>query len=265
MQKLTARAATPENVGALLSDLAASDSGIGFIYRCLDATVEAWELRDALVVLEDTPVGRQVFRAGRRSPEGPWSIWHTAHARPGLYTDPTVIDAVDEIAAVADLCRVALRLDLARYDSLHDALTGLYNRRCFDDLLASAVGRSRRYGWSFALVLLDLDHFKKVNDRLGHDAGDAVLHSLGAEMRRTLRRGDIAARIGGDEFALLLPATEPDFIPQLLERLEAGMKTGTEGAQVGVSVGVASCPDDADDVATLRRIADERLYKAKQK
>src|SRR5439155_21319787 len=99
------------------------------------------------------------------------------------------------------------------------------NRRCFEAMLAQAAHGSRRYGWSFALVLLDLDGFKLLNDRLGHDAGDAVLRAIGNEMRRALRQGDVAARIGGDEFALILPATDPDFIPPPLSRPDEG-RTG---------------------------------------
>jgi diguanylate cyclase (GGDEF)-like protein len=84
-------------------------------------------------------------------------------------------------------------------------------------------------------------------------------------MRHTLRRGDLAARIGGDEFALLLPSTEADFVPMLLNRLQAGVARNTAEASVGFSTGVASCPADAEEVDALRRLADERLYTAKAK
>ena len=261
---MTVRAAAPDNIGALLADLASAGSGVGFIYRCLDTLVVAWDLRDAIVVIDEEPLGRQAFRAGRRPPDDPWAEWHIAFARDGLFTSPAIVDAQDELAAAADLCRVALRLDLARYDSLHDALTGLYNRRCFEDMLAQAAHRSRRYGWSFALVLLDLDGFKLLNDRLGHDAGDAVLRAIGNEMRRALRQGDVAARIGGDEFALILPATDPDFIPTLLARLHEGLTVDGE-PRVGFSTGVVLCPDEAEEPTTLMRISDQRLYQAKQK
>jgi diguanylate cyclase (GGDEF)-like protein len=258
------RAATQERIPALLGELAATQSGVAFVYRCLEAISEQWGVRDAVAVVEQPPLGRQAFRVGRRAPDEPWSAWHAAHARPGIYTAPRVTDADDDMAAIASLCQLALRLDLARYDSLHDALTGLYNRRCFEDMLAQAAGRSRRYGWAFSLVLLDLDGFKKLNDRLGHDAGDAVLRAIGNEMRQMLRRGDVAARIGGDEFAIILPSTEADFIPSLLERLRRGLEVDGE-PRVGFSVGIVSCPQEAEEPATLRRIADQRLYQAKVK
>jgi diguanylate cyclase (GGDEF)-like protein len=254
-------ASSAELVAGLASQLASSSSGIGFVYRCLDAVLEAWGVRDAMLILEEPPVGRQAFRARRRAPEGTWAAPLAVSGRRGLHTDPALAD--EDLGGIADLCQVALRLDLARYDALHDALTGLYNRRSFEDHLAQAVGRCRRYSWAFSLVFVDLDRFKALNDQFGHDAGDSVLRVVGDEMRRALRRGDVAARIGGDEFALLLPATETDFVPGLLERLRRDVRAATAGFDVGFSSGIASCPEEAEDVDDLTRLADKRLYEAK--
>src|SRR5438067_168497 len=105
---------------------------------------------------------------------------------------------------VGALVAVALRLDNLRYDSLHDPLTKLYNRRSFDDQLVQAVSRARRYDDPFTLVTIDLDLFKIVNDSYGHAGGDDVLRAIAAAMRHAIRQSDVAARTGGDEFALIL-------------------------------------------------------------
>jgi diguanylate cyclase (GGDEF)-like protein len=254
----------PDDLEATLAvELAAATSGIGFIYRCLGLIVERLEVRDALVVLDEPGVGHQVFQAGRRAPDG-WSTPLALSAPPGVYTDPSVDEKAPALTTALALCQVAVRLDLARYDSLHDLLTGLYNRRCFEDLLAQAVGQARRYGWSFSLVLLDLDGFKRINDRHGHAAGDALLSRIGEELRLVLRRGDIAARFGGDELALILAATTADEVPLLIERLREGLSTGL-ASEVSFSIGVAACPEEADDPVHLKRLADERLYAHKRR
>jgi len=252
-------------LGGLAASLAGTPSGIGFIYECLEALMDRWQLRDAIVVIDAPGVGRQSFRAARRALTSGWARRVALEAAPGLHTEPTITDgdALLELVAAAHLCTIALRLDTLEYDALHDALTALYNRRSFEGHLAHAVGRSARYGWPFTLVFIDLDNFKIVNDELGHGAGDEVLRTIGAELRHVLRRGDVAARIGGDEFALILPDTDPDYVPTLLERLGASLETFGHDPAVGFSVGIAQCPAEADDLAQLSRLADKRLYAAK--
>jgi diguanylate cyclase (GGDEF)-like protein len=159
------------------------------------------------------------------------------------------------------LCVLALRLDVLRYDAWHDPLTGLFDRRSFDRLLRMAIARSTRYGWPFTLVMLDLDHFKTINDEQGHQAGDAVLRDLGERFRRALRFGDNAGRIGGDEFAMILPNTSPDGIELLMERVRTA--EGFERPAPAFSYGWAQIPDDASDQEELMAAADRRLYEAK--
>jgi diguanylate cyclase (GGDEF)-like protein len=249
----------------LSESLADAVSGLDFVYRCLDYVVARWGLRDAVVVVETGSLGRQAFRAGRRPIDGGWVEHVALHAPPGLHTDPMVVEDEGELEAAANLCAVALRMDVLEYDALHDPLTGLYNRRSFEGHLAHAFARSHRYGWAFSLVFVDLDHFKSVNDRLGHAAGDEVLRSVGSELRRALRRGDVAARIGGDEFALILPETDSGFVPALIERLRQDLRKLGHEPETGFSVGVASCPEEAASIDELSRLADGRLYEAKMR
>jgi diguanylate cyclase (GGDEF)-like protein len=145
-----------------------------------------------------------------------------------------------------------------RFLADHDPLTRLLNRRAFVGRLDGEVGRAARYGRTFALVLCDLDGFKELNDRLGHQAGDEALARFAQTLQCALRRGDEAFRIGGDEFALLVAeATEQD-AREVVERITRQL----EG--FGASFGVASCPQHACDAQTLFRLADEALYEAKR-
>lgn len=258
---------SPDGASTVERILASSDpatGGVAFIYRALDALVADHALRDALVVIDEAPLGRQAFLAGRRVPHDTWSSWQVAHARPGVHTLPALVEAPAQLEAVAALCRLALRLDLACYEARHDPLTGLPNRRAFDEALIGAVSRYQRYGWAFAVVMIDLDGFKRLNDRVGHDAGDAVLRTVGEVARHNLRRGDVAARLGGDEFAFLLPsaAGDPTFVPGLADRLQRELDEASP-VPVRFSVGIAACPADATDPDGLRKIADERLLAAK--
>ena len=243
----------------LAAGVASSESGIALIYKALDALVEQFRLDDAAVVLEEPGMGRQVFCAGRR-PLGS-DDEELLTAPPGLYTQPALEDHGFDRSLMLSLCVLALRLDVLRYDAWHDPLTGLYDRRSFDRLLEMAIARSNRYGWSFSLVMIDLDDLKAINDAEGHPSGDEVLRQLGERFRRALRFGDNAARIGGDEFAMILPNTEPDLVPALLERVRRAPGFSRDCPRF--SFGVAQCPAEASEMEELVRIADERLYEAK--
>jgi diguanylate cyclase (GGDEF)-like protein len=240
----------------LVSALTADDAGLGLLYRTLDALVDRFGLEDAVVVIDEAGLGRQVYRAGRRPIEDDET--GLLLAPPGLYTEPEIVDPSFDPQLIVSLCTVAVRLELLRYDAWHDPLTGLFDRRSFDRLLEMAIARSRRHAWPFTLVLIDLDRFKALNDRFGHAAGDAALRELGARFRRVLRFDDNAARIGGDEFALVLPGTPPEAVPALLDRLQPPRD------DLSFSWGMASCPAEATTVDELFQLADGRLYQQKQ-
>jgi len=257
----TADRPAQELVAALAAELAHAPSGVGFIYEALERLVVEHDLADAMLILQ-TPAGRQAFRAGRRPVRGPWAQRHAAAAEPGLYTDPVILHP-DEADSLSNLCAVAFRLEVLAHDASHDALTGLLNRRSFDDLLIRAVSRSVRYGWSFTLVLMDLNRFKQVNDRLGHPAGDEVLRAVGRGLRSFLRASDVAARLGGDEFAVILDGTDPELGRGLSERLSIATAEMIGWADVAFTVGSATAPDEGTTAADLYKLADRRLYEAK--
>lgn len=148
-----------------------------------------------------------------------------------------------------------------------DALTGLYNRRLFEEYFAKELNRAKRYNQHLTLVMMDLHRFKEVNDRYGHLTGDQALQSAAATLRKTLRTSDYAFRIGGDEFALLLPQADPEQGNTLARRLRVSYEGLTRPMKLDVPLaldyGVAVFPEDGDQKEGLIRLADERLYQLK--
>lgn len=148
-----------------------------------------------------------------------------------------------------------------------DPLTGLYNRRFFDDYFEKELNRSLRYTHKLALVIFDLHRFKDVNDRFGHPQGDALLQMAAATLRKSLRTSDYAFRIGGDEFALLLPQSDTEQAAILSRRLRTAYAESIEPLNLGIPLaldyGLAVYPEDGELQEVLIRVADERLYQLK--
>ena len=151
-----------------------------------------------------------------------------------------------------------------------DGLTGLYNRRSFDEALRREIDRAKRYNSTIAVMLVDIDHFKGVNDTYGHQAGDAVLQEVGALLQQQVRESDTPARFGGEEFAVLLPEAKLSIAVKLAERLRKhikAMKFETdegERFQVTASFGVALLGLDGDTGDAVIRAADMALYASKE-
>lgn len=173
--------------------------------------------------------------------------------------------ARDFNALMDDLERSRLRLV---DQSTRDALTGLYNRRHFDSLLRRDVARAVRYKRPLSLLMLDLDHFKPINDTYGHAAGDHLLVHLGKILERNLRESDVAARFGGDEFVILSGETTQGDARRLAEKMRAILTNGhvdfgDHRLAVGVSIGVATLPEDGITPEGLMEAADRAMYEDK--
>jgi len=152
----------------------------------------------------------------------------------------------------------------------HDGLTGLYNHRAFYVLLADEFARAQRFNRQVSLLLLDIDHFKHVNDTYGHLAGDAILKGLGELLGRQARAIDRVCRYGGEEITVILPETDLDAAANMAERMRAAVEAQSFDVEAGapikitVSIGVASWPAQADNMQTLVAAADAAMYAAKQ-
>jgi diguanylate cyclase (GGDEF)-like protein len=154
------------------------------------------------------------------------------------------------------------------HQALHDSLTGLPNRVLFQDRIEVALANARRTGGRAAVLLLDLDGFKEINDALGHASGDELLRELAVRLRRTLRDTDTVARLGGDEFGVVMPAGGVDDVRETAMRIhdavEEPFEIGGLALAVKTSVGGVLFPDDATDSDTLVRFADVAMYAAKR-
>jgi diguanylate cyclase (GGDEF)-like protein len=189
-------------------------------------------------------------------------------------TDPDrFADVAERLAEATGAVQAAAVEELVRHRSRElesqantDALTGLYNLRYFQRELSQLLDVQKRYDQSFALLLLDIDGLKRINDAHGHQAGDRVLMQVAMALRRSVRTVDTAARLGGDEFAVLAPLQDAKSGAILAERLAAAARAEVvppDEPPVTLSIGVASPPEHGDEAEGLIEIADKAMYRAK--
>src|SRR3984893_18193650 len=180
--------------------------------------------------------------------------------------------ALVDVLASTNFLRVPILMEYDEFKKLQinaatDSLTGLYNRPLFDEYCDKELNRAKRYGHQLAIVILDLHKLKEVNDRHGHLQGDQVLQLAATTLRKTLRASDFAFGIGGDEFALLLPQTDPEQAATLCKRVRSQYEAEISPLKLDIGVtldfGVAVHPHDGETKSALMNLADQRLYQLK--
>ena len=220
-----------------------------------------------LLVLGSLAIARSITQPVQRLAEAARRIQEGDYARP---VDVEHKDEIGELAVsfnhmldgIKSREREILRL------AYEDVLTALPNRAMFIEQLEQAVRTSKRSGEPLAVMLLDLDRFKAINDTLGHPVGDQALREVGVRMRLALRESDVVARLGGDEFAVLLATGDADRAPavaaKILKALETPLKIEDQSMDLGASIGIARFPQHGEDAASLLRAADVAMYAAKR-
>jgi diguanylate cyclase (GGDEF)-like protein/PAS domain S-box-containing protein len=230
----------------------------GLIGRIVQQVVDPGAFLDSLAALSDQPDEKSLhilrLKDGRRFEQ--YSI--------GRRLD-------DQTVRVWSFRDVTARLDAEeqiQFQAYHDVLTQLPNRRLFVQRLEMAINSARRASARLAVFFIDLDHFKTINDTLGHDVADALLIAIGERLRSCVGELDTVARHGGDEFTVLLPEVSraddaARVAEKILERVQAPVVIGTASIEISASIGIAVYPEDGADIETLLRNADDAMYRAK--
>ena len=241
-----------------------------------NVVTEAWERHAPRLVRKLDPVGDAYLAAlmpdslniavmplfAEGKPIGAVVVQHPGKSP---RTDRRAIATLGQFAAHASLAlRNAWLLAEIRKMAATDALTGIANRRTFEQVLEQELSRARRNGDQVTLVMLDIDHFKKLNDTHGHQTGDDVLRGTGAALLQSCRDFDTAARYGGEEFAVVLPSCSPKESLIAGDRLRAAIADAELPVDITASAGVATFPVHAVDPQSLIKAADEALYESKR-
>ena len=205
-----------------------------------------------------------IFEARLRNRRGQWRWIEMAFTN--LLAEPSVASIVVNYRDVTERRRT---VDELAYRAFHDSLTGLPNRALFLDRLAQAMARGRREGGKFAVMFIDLDNLKRVNDTFGHSGGDALIRAVTERLKGCVREADTLARVGGDEFMLLVPeiADETDAVTvasKTLAGVAEPFQIQGETMSITTSIGIAFYPRDGEDPETLMACADKALYRAKE-
>src|SRR5256714_10431136 len=216
--------------------------------------IRANPLTKFIPVIMQTAIGRRAEDLRRASEVGAL----------GYITDPTDLELL--LARTRTLLEFKAYLDVCEEAAFTDHLSGLANRRRFERQLEREVGRVLRFEHPFSLLMIDIDRFKKLNDDYGHDTGDEAIRRIAKALCEGTRGIDLAARIGGEEFAVLLVETNKQGALEVAERLRLAIKAleiPTAG-HITASFGVAECPSDAQTAIEILKAADVALYEAKR-
>lgn len=194
------------------------------------------------------------------------AVWSSERER----LEPMSVETLHSIAPYVSIqLRHSLEFDSVQESARRDPLTGMHNRRSFEDRLTAETARYHRYRHPLSLLVLDLDHFKQINDRWGHEAGDAVLRAVARVLEATVRETDTAARYGGEEFVVVAPEAMLRDATEMAERIRAAVERlevvwGGTRIPIHISVGVAACPECVEDPGALMGSADAALYRSKE-
>jgi diguanylate cyclase (GGDEF)-like protein len=191
--------------------------------------------------------------------------WITASYRPQYDTKGNVTGIIGKVLDLTERKRAEQQME---YQAYHDALTGLANRRLFQEHLTLAIALAQRKRRPVAVLFLDLDHFKVVNDSLGHTMGDTLLREIATRLRNSVREGDVVARVGGDEFTIVLQELDKKedaaaMAQRVLRIVAEPIDVEGQRLYVTTSIGITVYPDDGEDAETLLKNADNAMYRAK--
>jgi diguanylate cyclase (GGDEF)-like protein/PAS domain S-box-containing protein len=216
------------------------------------------ERTELVAVLADAPTLNSVeIEMIRKDGRRMWALTNLTLVGDRIHS--TVVD-------ISDRKRAEEQIEFHAY---HDVLTMLPNRKLFTDRLTHSLSRARRSGKSLAVMFVDLDHFKSINDRLGHEAGDELLLEMARRLRANVRDDDTVARLGGDEFTIILaelryPEDAVNVTEKILKAVEQPLLIAGTSIEVSASIGIAIFPDDGNDAESLLRNADSAMYRAKE-